>query len=206
MIIKHKKKVIAALILGLAITLTLQATLLAEQCYGIREKVFRLHILANSDSPADQQLKLKVRDALLTYGGPLLSGAQNKEEAAGLANQHINELQQIAQNALNKYGSDQSVSITVADTYFNTRYYQTVTLPAGTYTALRVVLGEGKGKNWWCVMFPNLCIPTATDSKGMEDVLTPGQTKLVEGGNQYKIKFKTIEFAQSALNKCKAWW
>ncbi len=204
----HKKLIGTALLLGLVTTMILQTTLLAQQCQGIRDNVFRLHILANSDSPADQQLKLNVRDALLAQGSELLSCAKNKEEAITLARQQLPALQAIARESLKEQGSSLPVSVQVTDTYFNTRQYDTVTLPAGTYTALQVVIGEGAGKNWWCVMFPNLCLPAATKDSTiptLEETLTEGQVRLVEEEQQVQIKFKAVELVQSALQKYKEW-
>ena len=207
-LLQHKKLAKTALLFGLAAAIILQTTLLAQQCHGVRDNVLRLHVLANSDSPADQQLKLTVRDALLNQGGALLARAKNKEEAIALAKQQLPTLESIARETLRKQGCTLPVSVQVADTYFNTRTYDTVTLPAGTYTALQVVIGKGAGKNWWCVMFPNLCLPAAIEDSSipsLEQTLTKGQVRLVEEGQRMQIKFKTVELVQSALQKCKEW-
>lgn len=199
----------AALLLGLAATIILQTTVLAQQCYEIRDSVLRLHILANSDSSKDQLLKLKVRDRLITDGSELLTGAQNKDDAILLTSKQLEKLTALAQDELQKAGCTDSVHCSLETAYFNTRKYETVTLPAGNYTALRVIIGNGSGKNWWCVMFPPLCIPAATevdtDREALEQVLSPGETDLVENGQQYAIKFKAVEMVQSVVNKCREW-
>jgi stage II sporulation protein R len=201
----------AALTLGLVATVILQSTVLAQQCHGIRDQVFRLHILANSDTECDQQLKIKVRDRILKEGAHLLKGAKNKEDAILLTQNNLDALTAIAQKEINQNGYQYSVTCRVAQTYFETRTYDNaVTLPAGNYTALQVIIGEGKGKNWWCVMFPNLCIPAASEVEttphAMDEVLTEGETHLVENGNRYQIKFKTVEWVQSLLNQCREWF
>lgn len=207
---RNRKLLLRALVLGLMTTLILQTTLLAQQCQGIRDNVLRLHVLANSDTAEDQQIKYAVRDALLTKGGALLQGARTKEQALSLAREQLPALTQIAADTLREQGSDQTVAVTLSDAYFDTRRYDTVTLPAGNYTALRVVLGEGGGQNWWCVMFPNLCIPAAgqidEQNDSLRQVLTEGQTELVEGGRPYRIKFKTVEVVESALHRIKERW
>ncbi|MBR6548276.1 MAG: stage II sporulation protein R [Clostridia bacterium] len=193
-----------ALIWGVVITLILQITVLSHQCYGIRHEVLRLHILANSDSEADQSVKIAVRDALLKSSAPLLQGANSRQELLAIAEQSMTQLQTVAQQTVKAAGYDYPVTCHLADTYFETRTYDKVTLPAGTYTAVQVVLGEGKGKNWWCVMFPSLCLPAATQP--VEKVLTPGQTELVEGGSRYKVKFKVVEWFQSVWHSCRSWF
>jgi stage II sporulation protein R len=205
------KQLESALLLGLVATIILQSTVLAQQCNHIREQVFRLHILANSDQSHDQLLKLKVRDRLITEGATLFTDATTKEEAILLTKEHLDELTDIAKQEIVKNGYDYTVTCKVEDVYFNTRTYDNaVTLPAGNYTALQVVIGEGKGKNWWCVMFPNLCIPAATDVSTKDDVLdqvlTQGETDLVENGQRYQVKFKTVEWFQKIANHCREWF
>ena len=194
----RKKLWISLFCLALATLLICQGTLLWARCNGIRENLLRLHVLAHSNSEKDQSLKLKVRDALLTYGRDLLGTNTTKEEAIATVEQNLSTLTQIAQNALKEEGCDLPVSCQIERTYFNTRVYGTVTLPAGEYTALRVVIGQGAGNNWWCVMFPPLCIPAAgevSEQPGeLEGVLTPGQQDLVENGLKYQVKFKTVEW------------
>ena len=204
---KHSIKLLrTALITGLAITLILQSTLLAAQCEDIRGKVVRLHVLAHSDSEEEQQLKLAVRDALLTHGAHLLQGAENKEQAVLQLQNNLPELTEIAQKAVTKQGKSHSVTCSITPTYFNTRTYDSVTLPAGEYTALRVVIGDGNGQNWWCVMFPNLCIPSATQTESLVPYLNEGETDLVEHGQRYQVRFKAVEWFSWLRNQCRRWF
>ena len=199
---KNKKIWVASLCLGLAVTLICQCTLLSAECTAIRNNLVRLHILANSNSEQDQALKLKVRDALLAYGGDLFIGQTTKEEALAQMEPQLATLEQIAKKTLEKEGCSLPVTCRLEETYFNTRVYDTVTLPAGNYTALRVLIGKGAGQNWWCVMFPPLCIPAAEEvtanSNGLDEVLTPNEQELVTNGPRYQMKFKTVEWVEQA--------
>ena len=138
----------------------------------LSNSVFRLHVLANSDSEEDQQLKLKVRDALLSYMNTLSSNCNTKEEAIQIATQHQNEFQTIAENVIVENGYNYPVQIKINNFYFPTKSYGDISLPAGYYDALRVEIGNAKGKNWWCVMFPAICIDAGEkgeiDIKGLE--------------------------------------
>ena len=151
----------------------------AAQCEDIPEHVLRLHVLANSDSQEDQTLKLQVRDRILQESAGMLDGVRNKEEA------------------------EQRIRVTVEleQTYFPTREYEQVTLPAGTYEALRVCIGAAEGHNWWCVIFPPMCLPAAEEPQELADVLDAQQLQIVEGQNRYVIKFKALEYYE----QIKAW-
>lgn len=207
---KHTKIWICSLCLGLALTLIVQATVLAQDCYEIRDNVVRLHVLANSDSEHDQALKLKVRDALLAQSGDLFYGYTTKEQALNTLESSLEELEQIAEETLKQEGCPYPVTCRLEETYFTTRVYDTVTLPAGNYTALRVLIGEGKGQNWWCVMFPPLCIPAAEEvtanNQTLENTLSPHQQELVENGVKYRAKFKVVEWFQKAAKRWKEWF
>ena len=148
-----------------ALILTVLFTMIPFQaaCSDISDSVFRLHILANSDSEADQNLKLKVRDRLLEYSQTLFEQAKTKEEAEELIANQLQELADIASNEIAENGFNYPVRAEITRMYFTTRHYENYTLPSGTYDALRVTIGEGKGHNWWCVMFPSLCINTDVD-------------------------------------------
>ncbi|MEI3401211.1 MAG: stage II sporulation protein R [Clostridia bacterium] len=124
---------------------------------NLSDAVFRLHVLANSDSAEDQALKLKVRDSLLNYMNDICSNCTTKEEAISLANENKKNFQQIAEQTISENGYNYPVKINIDNFYFPTKNYGDITLPAGFYDALRVEIGEAKGKNWWCVMFPSLC-------------------------------------------------
>ena len=148
-----------------ALILTVLFTMIPFQaaCSDISDSVFRLHILANSDSEADQNLKLKVRDRLLEYSQTLFQKAKTKEEAEMLIANRLQELADVASTEIAQNGFEYPVRAEIIRMYFTTRHYENYTLPSGTYDALRVTIGKGKGHNWWCVMFPSLCINTDVD-------------------------------------------
>ncbi len=181
--------------LTLFLTLMLSMLLLsfdsfAAQCAAVRQNTLRLHIIANSDSAGDQQHKLLVRDALLQEYSALLSGS-DAAQAARIAKFLRDDITLTARKALQAAGDLNDVSVGVTDMYFDTRTYEDgVTLPAGTYTALRVVIGAGKGQNWWCVMYPPLCIPVATEKQAAE---VEDQIRTLSDEPCYQAKFAVVE-------------
>lgn len=194
-------KVEKAVLLGLLITVFAASlsgfSVFAKQCSDIRGKVLRLHIIANSDSKADQQLKIKVRDKILSESKELFVAADSKEEAEENVRAKLPEIIKIAQNEVKKEGFDYKVNAQLVNMYFTTRTYDNITLPAGYYDAVRITIGEAKGHNWWCVLFPSLCIPASSDEQKQEisDVLTPDEKDIVENSDKpdITIKFKTVE-------------
>ncbi len=178
-----------ALVFTVAMTLSFEST-----CSGIREKVLRLHVIANSDSVSDQSLKYAVRDELLKDGESIFSGSETADEAQVRISQNILFLKETAEEVIAKEGYDYTVNIDIGRTYFPTREYGKVTLPAGYYNAVRVIIGEGKGKNWWCVMFPPMCLPAARkDSPELEDILTDEEISLVTEEGKYELRFWFVE-------------
>lgn len=170
---------------------------------NLSEAVFRLHVLANSDSKEDQELKLKVRDSLLNYMNDICSNCSTKAEAISLANQHKDNFQQIAEQTIKENGYNYSVKININNFYFPTKNYGDISLPAGFYDALRVEIGEAKGKNWWCVMFPSLCFidisSGVVDNEAKENLeknLEKESYNVISAENSpdIKFKFKLIEF------------
>lgn len=174
---------------------------------SVRENVVRLHVIANSDLPQDQQVKLKVRDALLKENNAMLSGEVNKDNALEYFIASKEELLNTANEVLKDNNCDYGAKITFGTEYYTTRQYGNLTFPAGEYTSLRVVLGEGQGKNWWCVMFPPLCIPVAGDIEADEnktaDVLTPGGEEIVSSNGKYVVKFKLLEIYEEIKQSLK---
>ncbi len=191
-----------ALILAVVLMMLCTITGFAGQCETISDRVLRLHVLANSDSQEDQALKLKVRDKVLECSAYMLDDAQDLNQAEALIEQNLQDIQKVAQEEVYRQGYDYPVKVELTNMHFNTRVYETVTLPAGEYDALRVSIGEAQGHNWWCVMFPPMCLPAAEESKELQDVLDPAQMEIVEGGSQYEVKFKTIE----VLEDIKSWF
>lgn len=183
--------------MGLALAVAVTSVIIPfnRKCENIRNSVFRLHIIANSDSEYDQKLKLMVRDGMLTLAESLFADANDYLEAKEIAEQNIDILRQNALQTLSQNGCQSDVSVTVGKAYFGTREYDDFTLPAGEYDALRIVIGEGGGKNWWCVMFPAVCLPAAKGD--IEDALNSPEAEIVKGGRKYKAAFKIVEIFES---------
>ena len=160
-------------------------------CDDLRQNVLRLHIIANSDSETDQALKLKVRDEILTQSGELFESSENISDAVIKTNEALPIIEQTVISCLIKNGAEYTGSATVKDTYFETREYDTFTLPAGTYNSLVVTLGEGEGKNWWCVIFPEVCLPLGNTD--FTDTTTEKTAEIAENPSKYKMKFKVVE-------------
>nr|WP_325212978.1 stage II sporulation protein R [uncultured Oscillibacter sp.] len=163
----------------------------------LSDKVVRLHVLANSDSEEDQALKRKVRDRILAYTEPLLAGSAGREEAEALLRGRVPELERIAAAEIRASGYDYGVAVELEDTVFPTREYEGFTLPAGKYLALRVVIGEGAGRNWWCVVFPPLCAAASAEvpETALAAGLSPSQVGLItEEDQSYVLKSKLVEF------------
>lgn len=181
-------------LMGLIISILLQVTLFSGQCESISNKVLRLHILANSNSSEDQSLKLKVRDKILECSSNIFENVQDKNNAEKVAADQLETIKQIAQQEIYDQGFDYKVHVELTNMHFNTRHYNEVTLPAGNYDAVRVLIGEGKGKNWWCVMFPPMCLPAAEKSEELEDVLSEDEMNLVSNHSKYEVRFKLVDW------------
>jgi stage II sporulation protein R len=188
-----------SVLLGLILTVLFTMTGFVGQCENISEKVLRLHILANSDSDEDQALKLKVRDRLLSCSAGLLDGVEDRLEAERVTRDQLAFFQQEAQDEIYNQGYDYPVQVELTRMYFNTREYDTVTLPAGTYDALRVTIGAAEGHNWWCVMFPPMCLPAAEESRELGDVLNEEEMEIVQGQG-YEVRFKIVEIFENVCD------
>ena len=173
----------------------------ASNCDNIRGEVLRLHILANSDSDEDQSLKLKVRDAVLLEGADIFDGAGNLDEAENSIKCQLDAIKKIAEKTIVENGCNYCVKVELSNEYFNTRTYDNITLPAGNYNALRIIIGEGAGHNWWCVMFPPMCLPAAESKADIEDVLKNGEIKVVKSNPKYDVRFKIIEIIEEYKSK-----
>lgn len=168
---------------------------------GLAENIFRLHILANSDSEEDQNLKLKVRDAILEYMETLTENMSDKQAVIELSKEHTQDFQQIAEKVIRENGYDYSVNIEIGNFYFPTKYYGNISLPAGNYDALKIEIGEAHGQNWWCSLFPPLCFVSISsgvvDEEGEEylkENLSDEEFAIISGtSNEVEFKFKIIE-------------
>lgn len=198
-----KKSIIRAemaLLLALILCATLNITSFSQQCNTIRTKMLRMHVIANSDSEIDQRLKLTVRDAVLEKGKEIFNGSVTAESAKEKIIPFIPELENEALSVIKKEGFDYPVKITVEKEYFATRTYEnSVTLPAGDYMAVKVIIGEGKGHNWWCVMFPPMCLPASEAECDISDVLSDEETEIVTNGNKYKFRLKIVEIVENYI-------
>lgn len=171
-----------------------------ETSENISDQVFRLHILANSDSAEDQQLKLKVRDEILKKSETVFAFSNSLEETIELCKNNIALFQQTAEQCLKDNGSDYEVKVYVDKEYFNTREYDEITLPSGIYNALKIEIGQGKGHNWWCVMFPAICLSSVTDDE-LNKYLSEDEQKLVNSDSKYEVRFKIVEIYEKVKSK-----
>lgn len=165
-------------------------------CQKIRSDVFRLHVKANSDTDADQELKLKVRDRILSETGDLFLSAQDYDEAVRLTEKILPQILECAEDEIRINGYDYSVKAEIGYTDFDTRHYDGYTLPAGEYLALNVTIGEGKGHNWWCVMFPSICLSPSIE---LNDKLSDDEIDVIKGYDSYKVKFKLVEWYEKLI-------
>ena len=205
---KFKKLILISFLLFLYVFISAQSYVTAIS-NNLSNAVFRLHVLANSDSEEDQSLKLKVRDSLLAYMNGLCSNCSTKQEAISIANEHKADFQKIAEETIKENVYNYSVKININNFYFPTKNYGDISLPAGFYDALRVEIGEAKGKNWWCVMFPSLCFIDVSSGivddeakENLEDNLQKESYTIISDTQKpnIKFKFKLIElFAENGL-------
>lgn len=187
------KLIFKSLCVSVVLTVLFSFMPFEANCESISQDVFRLHILANSDSETDQALKIKVRDRILEYTNALYSTAESKDEAIVRTADDLQKIANIAKETICEQGYDYAVQAEVTDDYFDTRTYDTVTMPSGTYKALRVTIGEGKGHNWWCVMYPSLCVGAGTNLEALEENLD-AQEYSVLTQEDCRFKFKIVEY------------
>ena len=194
-------KILLSLLISLMAFLTLNAFIPTAQESEIYSSCVRLHVIANSDSEKDQAVKLLVRDKVVE----IISGseANSKEEAISFIEQNSDKIKEEATKVLRAEGIDDNVEVKLGYENYPTRNYENFSLPAGSYTSIRVIIGEGEGQNWWCVLFPPLCTKGAIsyDEDEYTDVgLTSDQYRLITGsGGEYKVKFKLLEMASGVF-------
>lgn len=176
-----------AALLALSLTLCIGAWAQGRQA-AISGNLVRLHVLAVSDAPEEQALKLRVRDAVLQDLGPVLSAAESAEEAKAILYRRLDHIARVAAEA----AEGRTVQVSLGRERYPTRSYKNFTLPAGTYESLRVVLGEGQGQNWWCVVFPPLCL-TAAEAEPVQSVMSPSDFALISEEEGYALRFRAVE-------------
>ena len=169
-----------------------------EACRDLSGDVLRVHIVANSDSAADQSLKLAVRDRITAECAELFDGCGSREEAIQAARAHLPQLQRLALDEVRRQGFDYSVKAELVDMYFDTRYYDEFTMPAGRYKALRLRIGAGEGRNWWCVLSPARCIGAACRETARE-ALSGGEYRVISS-DRADFRFKIVEWFEGFLD------
>jgi stage II sporulation protein R len=200
---KVKTCVVEMVLLLLLAALLAWGTALERQQQRISDSLIRLHVVAASDSQEDQEIKLQVRDAVLAELEPILAGASDRTEAAALLGENLDLLAQTANDRLSTLGSQDTASVRYARELFGTRVYDSFSLPGGYYDALRVEIGPAEGKNWWCVVYPQIC--TAATIEDQQTVAVMGGMEssdfaiLQQNSTEYQFRFKSLELLENLL-------
>ncbi len=194
------KKFTIAVCMGLVISILVSFSGFDASCLELKENLLRLHVVANSDTKADQTLKLKVRDRILLVGENAFKDKENLILAKETAEDMIPVFKNEAKKVILENGFNYDVEVSLGKAFFDTRVYENFTLPAGEYDALKVVIGSGRGKNWWCVIFPSVCIPSATN-RSLGSVVSNKTENIVTNAPKYQIKFKVIEWYETLKNR-----
>ena len=169
---------------------------------ALYEDTIRLHILANSDSEEDQNLKLEIRDALLREFSDSLSLSESKEDAEEIVKMRLSEIEEFVNKEIRLRGYDYTATASVTTEWYDTRTYEDFSLPKGYYTSLQIRIGEADGKNWWCVMFPLLCLDASLERAPSDDGIkhyTDEEFTLISSKG-YNVKFKLLELISSAFS------
>lgn len=201
---RHQKKLDAILLFSVFVAVFLWAYhgyLQQQMQQGIAEKVLRFHVRANSDSRKDQALKLKVRDAVGSYMQKELEGAGSLDECKAIINKNLPQIIHTARQAVRAEGYDYPVNAVIETVTFPERSYGDYIFPAGEYQALNVAVGSGRGRNWWCVMYPNMCFRGAVyeasgrdAERSLRQVLSEDEYDAVLKSRKFKIRFKYLKF------------
>lgn len=197
------KKSVLILLSALLLLIALLSILPIHSESLIYDEVLRLHVIANSDSDADQKLKLLVRDAILEETQKILKNVKSREEAEKIISEHSALLENIALETVRKNQFDYPVTLELGREKYPTKNYESCAFPSGEYLSLRIKIGEASGENWWCVLFPPLCLSAATDKDAFTSVgITDSQYQIItETDNpKYKIRFKLLESFEQLIN------
>ncbi len=187
--------------IALAFMLPVSAALPSPDDTSLYDNIIRLHVIANSDSDEDQRVKLLVRDGILDTVSDLLVGVTDRNEAEAVISKNLTLIENAANTVLTELGSEHTAKATLTKESYPTREYEGFSLPAGKYTSLRVLIGAADGKNWWCVLYPKLCIgaertaAVIDETELVEAGLTPSQIRIITGNTpDVVIKFRFLEF------------
>lgn len=180
-----------AVICALISSIMLSMVGFKNSCDEMCDNIIRIRIIANSDSKEDQELKIKIRDNVLITSKLMYEEADTYEDAVTVTNENIEKLLKVAQNTISANGFSYNVSLDFRDEFFETRKYDEFTLPSGVYKTAVFTVGEGNGKNWWCVIFPQVCVGACAGS--LEDSVSKGSADYAYNADSYVIKFKTVE-------------
>ena len=198
------RHITAAMLIGLTFTLTAATDFFSflGEYNSLRDDVLRVHILANSDSEADQELKLEVRDAILDECSGLFGGVKSLDETEIIAIDNMDYIRSVAQKTVREKGYDYDVRCELVNMEFDSRVYDDITMPAGSYEALRITIGDAGGKNWWCVMYPPLCIPVAEEN--LCDYFSEEEIDMMKNPQKYEVKFKCAEWYEEIKERLTA--
>ena len=194
------KRVFKSIIAGFLCAAVFSFVPFEANCRELSNEVFRIHILANSDSEEDQNLKLSVRDRIIEYAENLLCDAHSKEAAMEIIRSNLHTFYDVARDEILRNGYDYDVTLSIKNLYFDTRYYGDITMPGGFYDALQIRIGNAAGKNWWCVMYPSLCIFSAAKTDSVEENLTKEEYNIVSSEEGFRLKFKVVELFSGFCN------
>lgn len=195
------KTIEKSLVLSIVFSVLYNIVNFSVSCENINSKVFRLHILANSDSTEDQNLKMHIKDKVQELSREIVSIGNNKKELEDIFIKNLSNVEKIAKNEIRNCGYNYPVSARVTNSYFNTRNYENFTLPAGNYDALEIKIGSGKGKNWWCVIFPMLCVGASSKNKILDKTFNKNEKNIIcNNKKKYAIKFRIVEIYQLIKN------
>ena len=198
-----KKNKIGYIVSGIVILLYIWTVVLGNDPLqpSIASKILRFHVLANSDTACDQAVKEEVRDAVGTYLQPVLEEADSLEETKQIVSEHMEQVIEVAKQTLMEQGFDYDVSARIAHIDFPEKTYGVYTFPKGEYEALQIVIGEGKGQNWWCVLYPNMCFKGSVfevieeeASESLKEVLNPWEYADVFDSGKVEFRFKFLEY------------
>lgn len=197
-VVKIKNIEIIIIIVFLVSYILSNYTSFAMNVNDLRDSTLRIHILANSNSDEDQALKLEVRDAIITVTNDIYKLARSKQEAINIFNNNINRIEKVISETISKSNSMYEFNIELVNMYFTARNYDNIVMPAGEYDAIRVSIGEGKGENWWCVLYPSICVSTAIDKR--EPVFNDDQQDILENSQKYEVRFAILDVITNIKN------